>query len=229
MLLNECIENILDRACPVFTENVFVETALALMQESGYDCAPVLHDGKIKAMVTIKDLLSSRQVTKINEMPLSELKIENVESIGLHEHLFDIFSRIRLFPLSLIPVLKEDGTFEGMVEKVILLEYIAAIFHLGEDGITLELEVPSSNLKLSEVIATLEKNDVTILSFGMYSLVPQGEAIVLAFRLHTHDLFRLEKNLEKYGYLIRYTSPFFKEKDADLREKALEFIHYMDL
>ena len=151
------------------------------------------------------------------------------QSIGLHEHLFDIFSRIRIFPAPLIPVSKEDGMYAGVMQKVILLEYIAAIFHLGEEGITLELDVPSFDLRLSEVIAALEKNDATILSFGMYPAVPAGEGMVLTFRLQTHDLFRLVKNLEKYGYLIRYTSPFFKEKDEEMREKALEFIRFMDL
>jgi hypothetical protein len=33
---------------------------------------------------------------------------------------------------------------------------------------TLELDIPAFELKLSEVIATLEKNDATVLSFGMY-------------------------------------------------------------
>jgi CBS domain-containing protein len=229
MLLNECIENSLDRACPVFADDVFVETALAFLQEAGYGCAPVLHDGKITAMVTIMDLLLSQQAAKTNEMRLSELKLEAVESIGLHEHLFEIFSRINTFSWSLIPVLKEDGSYAGVMQKAILLDYIAAIFRLGEEGITLELEVPSFDLKLSEVIAALEKNDATILSFGMYPAVPAGDGMVLFFRLQTHDLFRLVKNLEKYGYLIRYTSPFFKEKDDDMREKALEFIHFMDL
>ena len=32
-----------------------------------------------------------------------------------------------------------------------------------------------------------------------------------------------------YGCLMRYTSPFFKEKDDEMREKALEFIRFMDM
>ena len=79
------------------------------------------------------------------------------------------------------------------------------------------------------VIAALEKNDTTVLSFGMYPATPDAEGIVVTFRLQTFDLFRLVKNLEKYGYSIRYTSPFFKEKDDEMREKALEFIRFMDI
>jgi CBS domain len=230
MLLNKFIEQSLDTTGPVFADDALVVEVLALMQEGGHECAPVVHEGKITAMVTILDLLSPEQLQTIDTTrSLSDLKLKKAESIGLHEHLFDIFSRIRIFSTHLIPVSKEDGRYAGVLEKEILLEHIAALFHLGEGGITLELEVPSFDLKLSEVIAALEKNDATVLSFGIYPAVPEGEGMVIAFRLQTHDLFRLVKNLEKYGYLIRYTSPFFKGKDDEMREKALEFIRFMDM
>jgi hypothetical protein len=229
MLLNECIESALDTTCPFFADDAFVVEVLAFMQKEGLECAPVLHEGKITAMVTIMDLVPSEQSKAANDVCLRDLKLEKADSIGLHEHLFDIFSRIGTFSSPLIAVSEEEGRYAGVIEKVLLLERIAAIFHLGEEAVTLELDVPSFDLKLSEIIAALEKNDATVLSFGMYTALPEGEATVVAFRLQTHDLFRLVKNLEKYGYSIRYTSPFFKEKDDEMREKALEFIRFMDM
>lgn len=230
MLLNECIKSGLDATYPVFGDDALVVEALAFMQKGGFECAPLLHDGKISAMVTLMDLLLLlEQSKKTQGVRLSELNLEKAESIGLDEHLFDIFSRIGTFSASHIPVWDEEGKYIGVIEKVILLERIAALFHLGEEAVTLELDVPSFDLKLSEVIAALEKNDATVLSFGIYPAPPESESMVITFRLQTHDLFRLVKNLEKYGYAIRYTSPFFKEKDDDMREKALEFIHFMDM
>ncbi len=229
MQLNEFIEHRLDTTGVVFADEALAVEVLALMQKGRYECAPVLHEGRVTAMVTILDLLPSEQQQITDTTRLSELKLAKAESIGLHEHLFDIFSRIGTFPTHLIAVSHEDGRYAGVLEKEILFEHIAALFHLGEGGITLELEVPSFELKLSEVIAALEKNDATVLSFGIYPAAPEGEGMVIAFRLQTHDLFRLVKNLEKYGYLIRYTSPFFKEKDDEMREKALEFIRFMDM
>ena len=229
MQLNEFIEHRLDTTGPVFADDALAAEVLALMQKGRHECAPVLHEGKITAMVTIADLLMSERMQKADTTRLSELKLEKAESIGLHDHLFDVFSRIRFFTAHLIAVSNEDGTYAGVVEKEILFEHIVALFHLGEGGITLELEVPSFELKLSEVIAALEKNDATVLSFGIYPPAPEGEGMVIAFRLQTHDLFRLVKNLEKYGYLIRYTSPLFMEKDDEMREKALEFIRFMDM
>ncbi len=225
MLLTEYIEHHLDTTSPVFTDDDLVVEALALMEEDGLDCAPVLHEGNIRAMVTIHDLLPSQHSKK----RLKELKLEHAESIGLHEHLFEIIARMGSFLCAVIPVSEEDGHYVGVVEKAVLLEQLNDIFHLGEGAVTLELDVPAYDLKLSEVIATFEKNDATVLSCGMYPAAPEGVGMVLTFRLQTHDLFRLVTNLEKYGYLIRYTSPFFREKDDTMREKALEVMRFMEM
>ncbi len=229
MLLNECVGSTLDTTRPFFTDDALVVEVLAFMQKEGVECAPVLHDGEVTAMVTTMDLVPLEQLEKTKKLRLKDLKLEKVGSIGLHEHLFDIFSRMHLFSSPLIAVSERDGMYAGVVEKALLLERIAAIFHLGDGAVTLELDVPSFDLKLSEVIAALEKNDATVLSFGMYPATPDGDGVVVTFRLQTYDLFRLVKNLEKYGYSVRYTSPFFQEKDDDMREKALEFIRFMDM
>ncbi len=229
MLLNECVESSLDTTWPFFADDALVVEVLAFMQKGGFECVPVLHEGVVTSMVTMTDLLSLEQLQKTRKLCLKDLMLENVGSIGLHEHLFDIFSRMRTFSLPIIAVKEREGMYAGVVEKALLLERITTIFHLGEGAVTLELDVPSFDLKLSEVIAALEKNDATVLSFGMYPATPEGEGIVVTFRLQTYDLFRLVKNLEQYGYSIRYTSPFFQEKDDEMREKALEFIRFMDM
>jgi len=225
MLLTDYVEHHLDTTFPVFTDDDFVAEALALMELERLDCLPVLHKGDIRAMVTLHDLRPAHHSRK----RLKELTLDYAESIGLHEHLFDIIARIGSFPCVVIPVSEVDGHYAGVVGKAVLLEQLNDIFHLGEDGVTLELDVPTHELKLSEVIATLEKNDATVLSCGMYQTESEGEGMVLTFRLQTHDLFRLVTNLEKYGYLIRYTSPFFREKDDTMREKALEVMRFMDI
>jgi CBS domain-containing protein len=225
MLLTDSVEHHLDTTFPVFTDEDFVAEALALMEEEGLDCAPVLHEGDIRAMVTIHDLRPEQHGKK----RLKELRLEHAESIGLHEHLFEIIARIGSFSCVVIPVSEADGHYAGVVDKAVLFKQLHDIFHLGEDGVTLELDVPTYDLKLSEVIATLEKNDATVLSFGMYQTEPEAGGMVLTFRLQTHDFFRLVTNLEKYGYLIRYTSPFFREKDDTMREKALEVMRFMEM
>jgi acetoin utilization protein AcuB len=225
MLLTEYVEHHLDTTSPGFTDDDLVAEVLTFMQDAGLDCVPVLHEGNISAMVSLLDLLPEQHSKK----RLKELKLGHADSIGLHEHLFEIIARMGSFSCAVIPVSEEDGHYVGVVDKAVLLEHLNDIFHFGEGAVTLELDVPTYDLKLSEVIATLEKNDATVLSCGMYPAGSEGTGMVLTFRLQTHDFFRLVTNLEKYGYLIRYTSPFFREKDDTMREKALEVMRFMEM
>ena len=229
MLLNECLESCLDTTYPFFADDADIANVITVMQKGRFECVPVLHDGKVAAMLTVLDLLPLFHSRKMDKLCLRDLKLKPADSIGRHEHLFDVFSRIGSFPGSLIPVSDAEGLYLGVIQKGTVLEKIANVFHLGDVGMTLELNIPAFELKLSEVIATLEKNDATVLSFGMYPSTAEGDGMVVSFRVQTHDLFRLVKNLEKYGYSIRYTSAFFTERDDELREKALEFIHFMDM
>ncbi len=229
MLLNESIESCLDTSYPVFTDDAEVVQAITLLQDKGLDCAPVLLEGNGTAMISLADLLPAKGDGGESKKLLRDLKLQPVATIGRHEHLFEVFSPARSFTGTVIPVSEMDGRYAGVIAKVALLEKIAGVFHLNTEGMTLEMEIPAYELKLSEVVATLEKNDATVLSFGVYPAASDAESRIISFRIHTLDLYRLVKNLEKYGYLIRYTSPFFKEKDDELREKALEFIHFMDM
>ena len=224
MLLNKCIADSLDTSFPFFLDTDLVADVLSLMQEKGVESAPLLHEGKVAAMVTILDLLPAQESRK----RLMDLKLQHACSIGLHEHLFEIVVRMDSFPYQFIPVSGEGGDYVGVIQKTALLEHIATVFHLREECMTLELDVPSYDLKLSEIIATLEKNDATVLSFGIYPAAPDGDGLVVTFRLQMHDFYRLVSNLKKYGYMIRYTSPF-SAKDDEMREKALEFIRFMDM
>ena len=73
MLLNEYAIRSLDTTSPVFATDDLVAEVLALMMEEGFDCAPVLHEGNLVAMVTLLDLLPEQQSKK----RLKELKLEH--------------------------------------------------------------------------------------------------------------------------------------------------------
>jgi CBS domain-containing protein len=229
MLLSDFIERKLDTAYPFFTDDAVVDEVFAFMRQEHFESAPVLHGGKVKAMVTIMDILEVVESKKMKGRTLFDLHLQPAGSVGVHEHLFDLFERLDSFSGSVIPVTDDDGRYAGIIEKRLVLEKFSEVFHLGEDSMTLELNVPSSGLKLSEVIAAFEKNDAMVLSSGMYRAVAEGQEAVVTFRIQTHDWFRLVKNIEKYGYSINYASSLSRQGDDELREKALEFIRMMDM
>jgi len=226
MLLSECLSDCIDRTYPSFADDAPAGEVLAFMRKKGLQCVPLLHEGRVVAVLGLGDLERSK---KKEGLSIGELPATPSGSAFHNEHLFTLFERFRSSPHPIVPVSDEEGRYAGVVEKSKVLEKIAALFHLGQDATTIELDLPSHGLKLSEIVATIEKNDATLLSFGSYYADPEKESVVLTFRVQTHDQFRLVKNMEKYGYTVRYASPLSISEYDELREKALEFIRYMDM
>ncbi|TCD48324.1 CBS domain-containing protein [Chlorobium sp. N1] len=230
MLLSDCISHCLERQYPAFEDSAPAADVLKALRKKNLTSVPVLHGGKFAAMASFADF--DRYMEKkgpLEGVPVRKLGLKSAASATSGEDLFVFFSRLGSIPGPVIPVVGENGMFEGVIRKDRLLARVAEIFHLGIDGMTLELEVPMFGVKMSEVVAAIEKNDATVLSFGSYVPSAESEGMVIIMRLVAHDPFRLVKNIEKYGYVIRYAAPLSAVTDEDLKEKALEFIRFMDL
>lgn len=225
MLLSDLFAKHLDAGYPSFEGDALALDVLEMMEKGGYDSVPVLNQGKLCAVVTVKDLLQARHLDESEGVLLRELPLTKLAQTDAQAHIFDIFPSLRLVPGNVLPVSDREGKYIGCISKSVIHETIAEIFRLSDDGMTIELDLPSIGLKLSEILSIFEKNDAAIVSFALY----HAPDMVAAFRIQTHDFFRLVRNLEKYGYSIRYSSPFFQEKDESLREKALEFLRMMDM
>lgn len=230
MLLNEYIERFSLRGYPVFTTGDRAGTVLHVLAEQGRSCAPVLQDGKPAFLVTLPLLLAGREGGSKESMSLSSFSLPPVAVAALHEHLLDVFSRATSARGEIIAVVDEDGLFSAVIEKCRLAREISSLFHLAAgDCVTIELEVPPSGIRMSEVIAVLEKNDALVQAFGIKKPSVEGESMILCFRIETPDLYRLGSSLAKYGYRVRYASALAGSADDELREKALEFIRYLDM
>ncbi|PWW83048.1 histidine kinase [Prosthecochloris marina] len=226
------IQRHIDDRYPVLQASEKVDNALVQLQEHGLHEAPVLKDGKLVALVSVDDLHEAARAHEGdgNVQRIEDLSFEEPETVHGDQHLLDVFEQVsnnRLFDI--LPVKGEDGEYEGIVTKSGLLRDIALLFHFSEKGSTLEIEAPALGVKISEVISVIEKNDAMVLSFGVAEPEPGAQTMVMTFRIQCQDIYRLVTNLEKYGYLIRYAKPSTGAGADALREKALEFMRYIDM
>lgn len=231
MLLNRYIEQFSLHEYPVFTLEDRVGTVLDLLGAQGRSCAPVLDGGKPVGLVTLAGLLAhSGSRADAGLLPLSSVPHSPLTTAGLHDHLLDVYSKAASARGEILAVVDHDGYFTAVIEKNRLAREVAALFHLGSgECATIEIEVPSSGIRLSEILDVFEKNDAYIPAFGTAPSRLESESTLVCFRVQTHDLYRLVANLGKYGYNVRYASPTAGSAEDELREKALEFIRFMDM
>lgn len=220
---------LIEAGYPVFAIGDPVADVARKLADSELGCAPVLDGGRYVGMVFLSALLRGRKGWPPAGQNLDPAMIERVGSYREEEQLFDNLIAISASRSSIVPVIAPDGLYSGVVSRQRILAFLADRIHAGEGGSTIEIETPPTGAKLSEIIETIEKNDASILSFTSWPAGGANEGRIIFFRIATHDFFRLVRNLENYGYLIRYHSAFPDAGYDELREKALEFIRYMDM
>lgn len=221
---------LIESGYPVFAFGDPAGDIARTLAERGIAVAPVLESGRYVGMASLSRILGARRTwPPPQKVRLDHDLLDRVPSFGRDEQILDRMDALAGVQCGIVPVVGEGGLYEGVVSKRTIIGFLASIYHAGEGSVSLEIEVPPSGARVSEVVATIEKNDASVVSFGSRPAGISGMGQVLCFRVVTHDLFRLVKNLERYGYLVRHHSPFPEAGYDELREKALEFIRYIDM
>ncbi|NTW52461.1 MAG: CBS domain-containing protein [Chlorobiaceae bacterium] len=214
---------------PVFSLDEPAAQVARKLADGAVAYAPVLDGGVYAGMVSLSGLLAGRKGWPAAKTALVASELDAVPAFALDEQIFEKLPAVAAIKGDVIPLIDDQGLYAGAVSKKGILGFLAARFHAGDGSSTLEIEVPPKGARLSELIDTIEKNDASIISFTAWPSGATGEGLILFFRVVTHDFFRLIRNMENYGYLIRYHSPFPDAGYDELREKALEFIRYMEM
>ncbi len=224
------IERYIDVDYPVFQASDKVSVLLPLLDATAFKEAPVLQDGRLLAVVKASDLTGIPETDLQQDLRLDRMSFGEPETVREDEHILDVFERLVVTGTGhILCVTDQDSFYKGIVDPADILRQIAQLFHFSESGSTLEIEAPALGVKVSEIIAVIEKNDAMVLSFGIVEPEPGSQTMVMTFRVQSSDVFRLVTNLEKYGYHIRYAIPSANGGVDELREKALEFMRYIDM
>ncbi|MBF0586219.1 CBS domain-containing protein [Prosthecochloris sp. N3] len=220
----------IDHSRPVLRPEEPVVRALEILEEAGRTAAPVVGGQHLLAVVRTGDLRQVLMDAGDGEtVPVGEVDSPAVAFLREDAHLLDAVREMVGSGMDFMPVLSLDDRYVGTAELRSLLKDVCRLYHLEPDEATVELEVPAIGIRVSEIVHALEKNDATVLSFGVQTPEPDAEGMLITFRVSTTDLYRLVKNLENYGYLVVYHTPFSAEGGDELRDKALEFMRYIDM
>jgi CBS domain-containing protein len=221
--------SLIEEDYPVFALDDAAGEAARRLVERRVGLAPVIDGDRYAGMATLSGLLAGNRGWPSAKTAVRSSVLERVPVFGPDTELIEGLKAFVAIGSEAVPLADDDGTFAGIVTRRAVMEALAALFHAEDGSSSLEIEVPPPGARLSEMIAVIEKNDASIVSFSSKPSGKTGDGQLLLFRVMTHDFFRLVRNLEKYGYLVSYHSPFPDAGYDEMREKALEFIRYMDM
>ncbi len=146
------------------------------------------------------------------------------EAIGAHslslfspyvfedQHIYEVIEVASRLELSVVPVLKRDNTYLGLITLNDLVTHFASLSALQHPGGIIILELNENDYSMSQIAQIIESNDAKILSMYISS-EEDSTRLSITIKINREDLTSVIQTFERYDYNIR--ASYMKEDDAE--------------
>jgi len=218
------IADLITKDIPALKDSDTIEQALHWMEEFKVTHLPVLHHKKLAGLIAESDLLDvANTESKITDNHFNYIKPQ----IHPSQHAFDALRLMSSLHLTLIPVLDEKENYLGNITQKSVLDRLASLSAVMEQGGIIELELNKNDYSLTQIAGIVEGNDAKILSCYVTSL-PDSTKIQVTLKINRDDLTRVLQTFYRYNYEVK-ASYHQSGYEDDLKNKFNEFIKYLDI
>ncbi|MFI5140769.1 MAG: CBS domain-containing protein [Bacteroidia bacterium] len=218
------IADLITKDIPAIKDSDTVEQALHWMEEFKVTHLPVLHNKKLAGLVSEAELLDvTNSKSKITANHFNYIKPQ----IHQTQHAFDALRLMSGLHLTLIPVLDEKENYLGNITQKSVLDRLAGLSAVMEQGGIIELELNKTDYSLTQIAGIVEGNDAKILSSYVTSL-PDSTKIQVTLKINRDDLTRILQTFYRYNYDVKASYHQAGYED-DLKTRFNEFIKYLDI
>jgi acetoin utilization protein AcuB len=220
MLIKDLITHEVPALKPVDT----IEQALDWMEEFKVNHLPVLTSKKLTGIVSEEDL----QALHDNGGRIGDHQFRYLRPI-IHpsQHAFDAIKLMSSLHLSLLPVLDDEDNYMGCVTQKSVLDKMAGLSAVMEQGGIIELELNKNDYSLTQIASIVESNDAKILSCYVTSL-PDSTKIEVTLKINREDLTRILQTFNRYNYNVKASYHQAGYED-DLKNRFNEFMRFLDI
>ncbi len=219
------IHRLISQLTPPLKPSDTVEHALGLMMEVQVRHLPVVDNRAFLLGVVSEDQLLDAAGP---DAPVRDLLGPRAVSAAPDTHVFDVTKMIVQHDLTTVPVADADGHYIGLVRRHDIFDQFARMLSTQEAGAILAIEVDPHDYSLSQLVYTIESNDVKILSIATEMPEESGGAIRITLKLNVTETTRIRHMLEHHGYHI--VAAFSDESDdEDIRMRIEEFMRYLEV
>lgn len=218
MLVNKIISQELPYLLPVDS----IETALQYMHDWKVSHLPVVNAGKLLGLLDESSLVGHEgREAKIEDLPLLGFAVHD------HQHLFEVIEMISTHELSTLPVIDDEMNYLGEISLSSVIDYLAELQSVREEGSILVLEMNDIDYSLAEIARLIEGNDAKVLSSSVTSF-DDSRLVEVSLKINQTQIRGIVQTLERFDYKIKafYDAPNYAE---DLRKRYEELMRYLDL
>jgi acetoin utilization protein AcuB len=196
-----------------------VQQALDLMHEFHVSDLPIVIDSKSAGIISEADL----EDADVNALIASQIPLaEQVKVIGSDFFLAPL-KMMHQRQLSVLPVVKEDGEYLGVIAADDLLKAAAHYNSAAEPGGVIIIQMAPNDFSISELGRIVESNDARIIHLNTWTDQSTGQ-LMIAIKISKTDLQDVLASLERYEYnVVQYFGENLSEE-----ELRLNFDHLMN-
>lgn len=196
-----------------------VQQALELMNEFHVSELPVVIDQKSAGLLHEEALMNTDEQASVASL------LQTAEQVSVQAGDFFLAPLKKMYQhkLSVLPVIKDEGEYLGVITAEDLLKAAAHYNAAAEPGGVIILQMAPNNFTISELGRIVESNDARIIHLNTWTDASTGELMV-AMKINKNDLHDILASLERYEYnVIQYFGDNLSEE-----ELRLNFDHLMN-
>jgi len=219
------VETLISTSTPPLNSTDTVEHALGLLMELRVRHLPVVNeDSKLVGILSEEQMLDADGPDAVVSSLLGARPIFVLPDA----HVFEVTRVMLDSQLTTIPVLDSENQYVGLVRSHDLFEWFARLLGTQEPGAILALEVDERDYALSQIIYSIEQNDVQVLSLSTERSPLNKEQLNITLKLNTTDASRVRFILEHHGYKV-IAAFGGEEDDEELADRVQEFMRYLEV
>lgn len=220
------IQPLISKAAPPLKPSDTAEHALGLLMELRVRHLPVVDDhGMLVGVISEDQLLDTASGP---DATIASLLGPKPVSVSPDTHIFDVTKTMVEHDLTTLPIASPGGRYEGLVKRHDIFDRFARMLSTQEAGAILALEIDPRDYSLSQLVYTIEQNNVKILSIASEAPDEPGGNIRVTLKLNVKDTTRVRHMLEHYGYHV--VASFSDDvDDEELQFRIQEFMRYLEV
>jgi acetoin utilization protein AcuB len=205
-------------------------TATLLIQETKLGGLPILkHDQLVGTLLESDVELLTDAGEKNLHRSISSFTLYAPLTLEQNDHPYHALKLFGKIHHDFLPVVDKNSNYHGVVLRDDVMQEFFNDFYFSDDASLLEVEVPISSFKMSDMIRLIEQNETTVLSITSRRSIENDDTQRVTMCVQTRDGFRLQRTLERYGYFITYNSNGSDDYEEDLSQKAQAFMRYLEM
>lgn len=216
------INKIVSQELPSLLPSDRLETALQYMQDWKVSHLPVVEQGVLLGLLDESAMIGYEgRDAKVSDFQLSPLHVLP------QQHIFEVIELISTYQLSTIPVADEDRNYLGEISLASVVDYMADLQSVRQEGSILVLEMNDVDYSLSEISRLIEGNDAKVLSAAVTNF-DDSRKVEVSLKINQTQIRGIVQTLQRYDYTIKayYDAPNYED---DIKKRYDELMRYLNI